>query len=1379
MITFTRCAFMAKQACATCSKVVQKITPPIANNFLKFFFALFATLTLNAATAWAETWSHTFTSTESAGSKNWDNINWVLTINGGTTSSYDSDKGAHYGTNNNTCTSVSFTTSGIKGTISSIKIEASRGSSLVGKLSISVGDQEYTLSNNATSHALTTTNTAYDFQGNNSGNIAISWKKTSGKGAFYIKSITVTYEEVASCDKKVILTKGSETNGTFTLDKANGSYDNCDEDFVVKVSNVVPTSSSQYCSGVNVTGGNSTVTGPIDGVWTVTYAKENNITSTITPTFADKIFAVITLSEAGATSSVSGKYVGDSYTLPSTSSQACGDKKFVGWSTEIIENSPTKPTAATYFEPGASVTLGATNKFYAVFAEGDGSEILTSITGGDWSTTGADGDWSTSGTGTYSGNGVKFDDANDYVTSPDMSSKGYTRLLLKFKSGHNGGQGSVLTFYAYNKNATLLTEDDVTIDPKTVVPTDAYTTQNTIYQVSISANEVIGKIMIIMTSKTKNLGMKYCEIFGVSSSYQNYTTKCAETYTITVANNISNGSVSADKSSAVEGATIKLTATPNTGYKLGTWNVKDASNNSVSVNASGEFTMPASNVTVSATFVSLPKLATPSELSATEINPTSAKLSWEWSENTYAAQLSYYYLYIKKEGDANFTGPITYTSTSCSRTNLEPNTNYIWKVQAISKDKTIVLTSEESAESSFTTAALPTYTVSFSTGTGNPTQADITETEGGQGITLPAGPDPLCPDWTFAGWATSSVAKTTTEPTLLKANDKYQPTSNITLHAVYSKTEENGGGTDYQLVTSEPTDWSGTYLIVNTEDAKVWKGSATSDNGAIDVTITSNTIKSDETTDKEIFTIAPMTGGYSIKGASGKYISGTSGDNKTNYGTSAALNTISIDEDNNVKITSNTSVLRQNNTSKNLFRYYKSSSYSTQHPIQLYKKGTGSSITTFSSNPDCTPPAEYTITWWANGEEFYTQKAVEGTAIEIPTTSPNAATYACEDKVFVGWVESEIDEATDEEPIYTTDFDKITGDRDFYAVFATEENNDESIFAVGKSGDFKIYALVEEANIYATAYDNGKLGSTSDENSAVIYTFTHKGENQYTIYNGSKYIAYGTSGTDLKTQSDEYLWKIAPATNGKGSWRITSVSTTNRAIIYRTGYDFKAYGTTNITSSGYYDIEIGSVPTTTYSGYVTTCEKPTYTRDVTPSEYGTMCLPYASSNYSGAEFYEVSSLVQGQGLWLDQLADGAQLEAGKPYIFYATDSEITVTYTGDAKAAPVAGKNGLTGTFTDIAAGGVQGHYIIAQNKIWQANDKNTLPANRAYIKNTVPTTPQAQIPGRRRVCMGENTTTGLDNSQFPITNIQKVIENGQLIIIRNGEKLNAQGIKL
>ena len=557
MINSTRCAILAKQACATFSQVVQKITPPIANNFLKSFFALFAILTLNAATAWgAETATNNCTVAVPGSATDLESgklIQWNVS----STNTYSNPIRVYANT--------------------TITISSKTGVKRITKVEITTSSTG--------SYVTNTTDAKWTASG--TGTCSVGTKSTSGKVITVLMNgdvtkvtitptaqtrwskVIVTYEEVASCDKKVTLTKGSATNGTFTLDKANGSYDNCDEDFVVKVSNVVPTSSSQYCSGVNVTGGNSTVTGPIDGVWTVTYAKENNITSTITPTFADKTSAAITLSEAGATSSVSGKYVGDSYTLPSTSSQACGDKKFVGWSTEIIENSATKPTAATYFEPGASVTLGATNKFYAVFAEGDGSEILTSITGGDWST-GADGDWSTYGTGTYSGNGVKFDDANDYVTSPDMSSKGYTRLLLKFKSGHNGGQGSVLSFCAYNKNATLLTEDDVTIAPKTVVPTDAYTAQNTIYQVSISANEVIGKIMIIMTSKTKNLGMKYCEIFGVSSSYQNYTTKCVQTYKVTFN---ANGHGTAPTAQNVEEnkKATEPTAPSATGYTFGEW----------------------------------------------------------------------------------------------------------------------------------------------------------------------------------------------------------------------------------------------------------------------------------------------------------------------------------------------------------------------------------------------------------------------------------------------------------------------------------------------------------------------------------------------------------------------------------------------------------------------------------------------------------------------------------------------------------------------------------------------------------------------------------------------------------------------------------------
>jgi hypothetical protein len=42
-----------------------------------------------------------------------------------------------------------------------------------------------------------------------------------------------------------------------------------------------------------------------------------------------------------------------------------------------------------------------------------------------------------------------------------------------------------------------------------------------------------------------------------------------------------------------------------------------------------------------------------------------------------------------------------------------------------------------------------------------------------------------------------------------------------------------------------------------------------------------------------------------------------------------------------------------------------------------------------------------------------------------------------------------------------------------------------------------------------------------------------------------------------------------------------------------------------------------------------------------------------------------------------------------------------------------------------------------------------------------------------------ENTTTGLDNITNGEDTTIKVIENGQLIIIRNGEKYNAQGVRL
>jgi len=112
-------------------------------------------------------------------------------------------------------------------------------------------------------------------------------------------------------------------------------------------------------------------------------------------------------------------------------------------------------------------------------------------------------------------------------------------------------------------------------------------------------------------------------------------------------------------------------------------------------------------------------------------------------------------------------------------------------------------------------AAASKYTVSFETGTGNPSQADITEASGGAGITLPAGPAPTCSGdgWSFAGWKeTSAVTSETTEaPTLLSAGSTFHPTGNVTLYAVYQKGELS---TNYEKITSSAELTSGSNYVI-------------------------------------------------------------------------------------------------------------------------------------------------------------------------------------------------------------------------------------------------------------------------------------------------------------------------------------------------------------------------------------------------------------------------------------------------------------------------------------------------------------------------------------------------------------------------------------
>ena len=189
----------------------------------------------------------------------------------------------------------------------------------------------------------------------------------------------------------------------------------------------------------------------------------------------------------------------------------------------------------------------------------------------------------------------------------------------------------------------------------------------------------------------------------------------------------------------------------------------------------------------------------------------------------------------------------------------------------------------------------------------------------------------------------------------------------------------------------------------------------------------------------------------------------------------------------------------------------------------------------------------------------------------------------------------------------------------------------------------------------------------------------------------------------------------------------------------------------------------------------TDCEPtPDYTRTVTAGNYGTICLPFGGT-ITGAVLYECVGRETGKVY----LGSVTTLAAGVPYIFQATATELAVY--SDGTTATSAGKsNGLHGTF-DNETVVATGNYILLSNTLRPSNGEAKVNANRAYLVMSEVPAEYTKMPGRRYIGMdvqGENETTGVEDL-FTTDAPVKVIENGQLIIIRDGVKYNVQGQKL
>ena len=201
---------------------------------------------------------------------------------------------------------------------------------------------------------------------------------------------------------------------------------------------------------------------------------------------------------------------------------------------------------------------------------------------------------------------------------------------------------------------------------------------------------------------------------------------------------------------------------------------------------------------------------------------------------------------------------------------------------------------------------------------------------------------------------------------------------------------------------------------------------------------------------------------------------------------------------------------------------------------------------------------------------------------------------------------------------------------------------------------------------------------------------------------------------------------------------------------YKEGYEFDGW----YAASDFSGAEVTTVDETTKGTLYAKWLEHFYTRTVTSGRYGTICLPYGSSNMTGAIFYEIAWKNEStMRVFVDEVTE---LEAGKPYIFLPTSSQIKVVYQGE-EADEAGDNNGLYGTFdaiTDGPAGTadniLENNYMLSDNKIIKCLGNCKLPANRAYFKlDKIPTTEPSLTPGRRRVALdvqGGNEATGVDN---------------------------------
>lgn len=193
--------------------------------------------------------------------------------------------------------------------------------------------------------------------------------------------------------------------------------------------------------------------------------------------------------------------------------------------------------------------------------------------------------------------------------------------------------------------------------------------------------------------------------------------------------------------------------------------------------------------------------------------------------------------------------------------------------------------------------------------------------------------------------------------------------------------------------------------------------------------------------------------------------------------------------------------------------------------------------------------------------------------------------------------------------------------------------------------------------------------------------------------------------------------------------------------------------------------------------------------------FNTICLPFdlatlTGTPLEGGELYTFESAEkESEGLLEVVMNEATEIEAGIPYLIRWSPSTPEIipmplvfhdVHIKDIEGQTIGASNEVQFVGNVPRKTLINGNhnqlFVGANDILYWPNTNDPMKGFRAYFQ--VPTSGPAMVPKgtRARIVLHHNTATSNENVQRDNIQCTKIIENGQLIIIKNGLRYTAQG---